>query len=225
MYENIYEKIYDDNKTDYEYSSPDHRFNYIINYYKINTDLIMNEIYRYICLDSFKNNINKKLKKLKLKSNYDNLFEYWLISQNKNNIDPVLPDGKNLKNKNLMFNISNYENISLEKSKEIIKKLDLEKMCQDMIAKMISLQFDNTISEPKVILYEYEINEIPYSKFQVNMEINKNIKSFAFSISRDRYNMLYKKYSTNSKWGPRGMHLPQGRGSPGAAPRGAQDRQ
>ena len=31
MYENIYEKIYDDNKTDYEYSSPDHRFNYIIN--------------------------------------------------------------------------------------------------------------------------------------------------------------------------------------------------
>lgn len=194
MYENIYEKIYDDNKTDYEYSSPDHRFNYIINYYKINTDLIMNEIYRYICLDSFKNNINKKLKKLKLKSNYDNLFEYWLISQNKNNIDPVLPDGKNLKNKNLMFNISNYENISLEKSKEIIKKLDLEKMCQDMIAKMISLQFDNTISEPKVILYEYEINEIPYSKFQVNMEINKNIKSFAFSISRDRYNMLYKKY-------------------------------
>ena len=78
-----------------------------------------------------------------------------------------------------------YKNISIEKSKEIIKKLDLEKMCQDMIAKMISLQFDNTINEPKVIFYEYEINEIPYNKFQVNMEINNNIKSFVFSISTE----------------------------------------
>jgi hypothetical protein len=197
MYTNI--KIIDEeNDFDYEYSSKIHNFKYYIKNFKISSHTISTEIYRYIVIENFKKIINDKFKLYNFKLRYGDVFPKWLMSQTKHehDFDPVIPNGDKLNNKQLIIDISVLENISIKRAKYFVNELRLDKLCKNLIAKIIKLEFEKIISEHNILIYEYKSNKTDYIMIKVNIQFKdeNEIKAFIFSVTKERYNSLFNKY-------------------------------
>ena len=183
---------------DYEFASKTHHFKFYIKNFKLGSTKISTEIYRYIVIDNFKKIINDRFKLYNFKLRYDDIFPKWLMTQtkDKNDFDPVIPNGNKLNNKQLIIDISVLENISIKRAEEIVNELKLDKLCNKLIAKMIKLEFENIISEEEIFIYKYKSNEIEYIMIKVNIQFKdeNEIKSFIFSLTKERYNSLFNKY-------------------------------
>ena len=183
-------------KENYSYADNNMNFSYSIPYFKIESKSIENEIYRYLLLNDFKDKINHLFVKHNIEPIYASIFPKWIMSQVKRNgdLDPLIPSGKKLNNQQLLEDIVNVGNVSLEKAKIFLKEANLEFLCSQMIIKLFELQQNNNLSNVYVTTFEYQLNGTQYIKFHSSLTEKKTMHDFVFSLTKKRYYFLFNKY-------------------------------
>jgi len=188
-----------------EYKDENTIFEYFIPSFQIRSDSIQVEIYRYILLETFKEHINKELKKNNIKITYSHVFPKWIMSQVKKNgdSDPVIPfsnKGFKLNNIQLIEDISNVGHVSMDKAELFVNSLRLKVLCSDMIDELLQLQKNE--SDISATIFEYNKNDVDYVKFHSSLDTGNNeIIDFIFSLTKSRYKSLFYKYKIQNNLG------------------------
>ena len=196
------------------YSDEHNQFKYSIPFFKIESQSVLNEIYRYLIVNDFKKEINQEFQYFHLRDTknktltYSHMFPKWIMSQTKytGDFDPVIPftnHKKKLNNEQLIEDISNIANISIKKASEIVQRLNLDLKCTQMIEKLFKYQTKTETQTLDVNTFEYQHHGTHYVKFHTSFHQSKKEKytDFVFSLAKKRYDFLFNKYKQRHNLG------------------------